>query len=152
MGLIGITTTITSCKKESATAFVKGEVLFSLYDSVSFQKTHELFDDLNIKIKQVYDFSYFVKTSLDSVDTIKQILASKNYLTNAGRTYRTRYSNDTLFISSNFFDFNDLNAKDWFDTVEELKLEENLSDKFNKWGLLNVPPGEEQVWVERMYN
>ncbi len=88
MGLIGITTTITSCKKESATAFVKGEVLFSLYDSVSFQKTHELFDDLNIKIKQVYDFSYFVKTSLDNVDAIKEILASKNYLTNAGRTYK----------------------------------------------------------------
>jgi hypothetical protein len=43
-----------------------------------------------------------------------------------------------------------VDATDWFLTVEQVKLKESLSYNFHKWGLLEVPTGQEQYWVDRL--
>jgi len=149
IGIVSIAVFLISCKNDEQ-AFVEGEVLFSVYDSVSFHKVYETFDSLKIKIKKAYDFRYSIKTTVDSVDTIKLILLSKNYLTKNGKTFGTSYKADTLNITANFFNFENMEANDWFETVDQLNLKENLIGNFFKWGILKVPFGQEQLWVNKL--
>lgn len=150
-GFIILSICLTSCKKEnSKQEFVAGEVIFLVYDSVSFQSTYNLFDCLCLKIKAAYDFDYFTKTTTDSIDTIKIILNSKPYLTNGGWTYGALILNDTLHISTSFFDFDTNDGIDWFGTITQINLKEYLTGNFNKWGVINVPIGQEQLWVDKL--
>jgi len=142
---------LSSCKKENPKPeFVAGEIVFSVYDTVSFKSTYRLFDSLGINLKETYDFCYFTKTNSDSIDTIKLYLNSKSYLTNGGRTYGIRNINDTLFITTNFFNFEQNDANDWFVTIDLLNLKEYLKGNYFKWGILNVPVGQEQLWVDKL--
>jgi hypothetical protein len=146
---LGLTFWLTGCKKDQPT-FVTGEVLFSVYDSIPFQDTYGLIDSLNLKILAANDFGYYIKTTADSVDTLKLILGTKSYLNIDGVTLGILYIDSIAQIDLNFFDLDDNDALDWFSTVTQLKLKENLTDDFNKWGVLKVPDGQEQYWVDKL--
>src|SRR5438067_1183028 len=128
--ILGLILTLGSCKKDPE--FVAGEVLFQTYDTVSFYNAYKLFESLDLKIKEAYSFQYLIKTTEDSVDTIKSILHSKSYLTSAsgGITFGISYLSDTLHIDANFFDVDSIDANDWFNTITILKLKENLNGNF----------------------
>lgn len=148
VGILLIILFQTGCKKEQN--FVPGQVLFGFYDNVSFRNGYSLFDQLDLEISTLYDFQYELKTVEDSVDTIQAILDSKPYLTSGNPTSSVNYFDSTIIVNANFFDMNDDNASDWFDTVDHLGLTENLTRKSFKWGSLIVPVGQEQFWVDQL--
>jgi len=53
-------------------------------------------------------------------------------------------------INVNFFDFDNNDAIDRFSTVVSFSLFENVTESSNKWGILKVPEGEEQFWVDEL--
>jgi len=148
VGILLIALFQTGCKKEQN--FVPGQVLFGLYDNVSFRNGYSLFNQLDLEIRTLYDFQYELKTVEDSVDTIQAILDSKPYLTSGNRTSSANYFDSTIVVSANFFDMNDDNASDWFHTIDYLGLTENLTRNSFKWGSLNVPVGQERFWVDQL--
>lgn len=147
---LSIVVSFYSCTKEPQ--FVAGEVLFQAYDSTSFFSASQLFDSLQLKIKVAYNYEYLIRTTADSVDTIRLILKSKLYLTNGGITFGLLYLKDTLHVTANFFDLDITEVNDWFYTIAILNLKENLKGNFFKWGTLLVPQGQEQHWVDELKN
>lgn len=141
-----------SCKKNDIEKleYVPGEILFSPFDFISFQRTYRLIDSLSLTIKDLYNYRYDLITTEDSVELIKTILSSKDYLTRQGNTYSVTYFDFLIKITVNFFDLDNNDANDWFNTVESINLSENLTDSSNKWGVLKVPDGNEQFWVDEL--
>lgn len=148
--LLSIVVSFYSCTKEPQ--FAGGEVLFQAYASTSFFSASKLFDSLQLKIKVAYNYEYLIRTTADSVDTIRSILRSKLYLTNGGMAFGLLYLKDTLHVTANFFDLDSTEANDWLNTTETLNLKENLKGNFFKWGTLLVPEGQEQHWVDELKN
>ena len=152
IALLFLTVFIMSCEKNDIEKleYVPGEILFSPYDFISFQRTYRLIDSLNLTIKDLYNYRYDLITTEDSVELIKTILSSKDYLTRQGNTYSVTYIDFIIKTIINFFDLDNNDANDWFDTVESINLTENLTESSNKWGLLKVPEGNEQFWVDEL--
>jgi hypothetical protein len=147
--IVGISVTFSSCKKEEPN-FVSGEILFSLIENSSFYDTSELINSLDLQIKYAGRFNYIIKTTTDSVDSIIQILESKQYLTDGGRTFSISYLNDTLHVAINVFDLDSVETSNWLNTVFQLDLKEHLSRNVNIWGAISVPHGKEQYWVDEI--
>jgi len=140
---------IMSCKKKEVD-YVKGELIFSIYDFISFERTYSLVDSLNLKINYIYDYTYESVTSEDSIEILETVLSTKVYLTSQGRSYTVTQIDSITKINVNFFDFDNNDAIDWFSTVVSFSLFENVTESSNKWGILKVPEGEEQFWVDEL--
>lgn len=143
---------IFGCIKEDTERldYIAGEILISVFDTSSFQRIYKLIDSLKLHIKELYDYGYYIKSSVDSVEIIKSILSSKSYLIGNGKTYSARYIDSTIELTVNFFDLYNNDANDWFQAIELIGLSENLTFSFNKWGVLRVPKGKEQFYIDRL--
>jgi hypothetical protein len=146
--LLGLAIITVGCKDEPE--YVKGQVIVQFHDQVPFDRAYRVVDSLSLEVNAIHNFGYYVEVIEDSLESIRSVLNSKEYLKNNGLTYGMRYRDSTVYINTRFFDFNKIDAEDWFETKAALKLIDDLNNGGFKWGVLNVPEGEENSWVDEL--
>ncbi len=152
ISLYGIVLLFTDCAKgtDPQPEYVPGEVIIRFYDNVSFKSAYLLVDSLDLGISYLKGFGYYVDANQVSIDTIKEIIRTKPYLTNGGEISNATLIDSIIKISTRFFDLDIVDAIDWFATVEQLMLKDDFTDKSFNWGVLIVPIGQEQYWIDQL--
>lgn len=156
IGLWGLTVLLASCSKDPdlRPQYVSGQLIISFYDSVRFESAFTLLDTNDLEIKELSCFSYYIKTTQDSVYIIDDILQTLPYLLRMEEGYNyyvSRYENDTLKLQFTFKRLDIQDKEDWMALTVQLKLKEELINiSFFKWGVIGVPEGQEEYWADRL--
>lgn len=110
-----------------------------------------MIDDLDLHLDYVDGFIYALDTSVASLDSVRAVLTTKSYLRPQGGTYGLITLDSTLHVYLLFNDLENDEYVDWYNTVNQLGLVEELfAFGLGKWGVLIVPEGEEYFWVNEL--
>ena len=151
--LISLLLLIAGCRKDPGVdAFVPGEIIFSLQPGKSFVETYDLVDRYDLGLKEGLGFVYEFDSTIANLDSVLAVFATKEYLTNGGRTFGIHHADQVLYLSTNFFAFDGQDHLDWVSTVAQLGLTERPDLEDWKWGTFVIPIGKETAWIRQLRN
>lgn len=134
-----------SCKKEE-NKYVPGEILVGIKSTITIEQLFENTNPFNLNIDQISGYFYTTTIKSDSLNIIKDLLNTKNYINTRNFSasvwlhFETNIINNTTFL----FDMNISNQLDYISTLQLLRMKDNLSTTKNM--LLKVPIGKEIYW------
>jgi hypothetical protein len=152
---------VISCEKEhdgeiiEEEKFVSGDLNVGFKEITSLKSSFDLVNTFGLEITDVWGHHYISDLPNDSIDYVIKILKTKQYLNNDvwkvikdGNVYN-HYSSGKITVLCRMLNMGETNQKDWYKTVDELKLVEQPSVKVF---YLKVPVGDEKVWRDRFRN
>lgn len=141
----------TSCKKEIK-QYAPGEILVGINSSTSIEQLFNNTNVYNLKIDQLSGYFYTTTIPSDSLNYLKNLLNTKNYINNRGfsASVWTHYETNIVHNTTFLFDMNLTNQMDYISTLIFLRMQDNLSNTKNM--LLKVPVGKEIYWRDKFRN
>jgi hypothetical protein len=126
--------------------FAPGEVAFGIKDSVSLERFAAYIYSLNdITINSVVFFEYSFNLPQDSLQILKSLLESKQYIDSGTVSFSFIEEEQKSIIKFWIGKFTSEDQSDWLSIVEQFSLSHNPN--YFQSGILKVKVGEEKEWI-----
>ena len=126
--------------------FAPGEVAFGIKDTVSLERFATYIYSLNdITINSVVIFEYSFNLQQDSLQILKSLLESKNYIDSGTVSFSSIEEEQKTIVKFWIGKFNSEDQSDWLSIVEQFSL--SHYPNYFQSGILKVEVGEEKEWI-----
>ncbi|WP_139925615.1 hypothetical protein [Hymenobacter sp. DG01] len=136
-------------KKEEALDFVPGQVAVGTQDATTIPQVFTLVNARSLSIAYLFPARYGSTLPADSLDYLRQQLATKSYANAPDWPVQIARNAQTnaVQLTVRLVDMTAPNQQDWLTTVQQLQLRELPGSKSF---MLRVPVGEEKRWVAEL--
>ncbi|MBZ0181575.1 MAG: hypothetical protein K8F60_03900 [Melioribacteraceae bacterium] len=126
--------------------FAPGEVAFGIKDSVSLERFAAYIYSLNdITINSVVFFEYSLNLPQDSIQILKSLLESKQYIDSGSVSVSYIEEAQKTILKFSIGKFNSEDQSDWQSLVKQFNL--SHYPNYFQLGILKVRVGKEKEWI-----